>query len=299
MHRKLGKLVLLDASPNSSADSKNYSWHAQDENVDPNDLFDGKILTRCRLRPVNWWNYTLASSKLILGHELESALGTALGVGGSDIFGVNLHRHVRLSSLFSPFLLQRRYPTSKSAVPHIIQSHCTLVFVYASWCPFSVAAAPYVNALARAFPQLPLVAIDVDEYVKYKWSLRVFYIPKLKIFIAGHVYREFNGSDTDLDEMIDFVWNSIRLLPMGPVRLEGRDFLGPIPSELHPCNDIRLPLAWLVFLACVIYLVGCFVDYRRLCANLIALVKRQSDHIYGLYIVRYRPNIITPPSVSQ
>ncbi|BHF74956.1 cell redox homeostasis [Sparganum proliferum] len=285
-------------SPNSSADpdSRNYSWPSQGESVDPNDLFDGKVTTRCRLRPINWWNYTLASPKLVLGNELESALGTALGVGSSDIFGVNLHRHVRISSLFSPFLLQRRYPSSKSAVPHIIQSHCVLVFIYASWCPFSVAAAPYVNALARAFPQLPLIAIDVDEYVKYKWSLRVFYIPKLKIFIAGHVYREFNGSDTDLDEMIDFVWNSVRLLPMGPVHLEGRDFLGPIPSQLHPRNDIRLPLAWLVFLACVTYLVGCFVDYRRLCTNLIALVKRQSDHMYGLYIVRYRPNT---PSVSQ
>ncbi|VDK39452.1 unnamed protein product [Dibothriocephalus latus] len=99
--------------------------------------------------------------------------------------------------------------------------------------------------------------------------------------------------------MVDFVWNSIRLLPMGPVRLEARDFLGPIPSDLHSRSDPRLPLAWLVFLACVIYLVGCYIDYRRLGVNLIALIMRQSDHIYELYIVRRRPSSVTTPSASQ
>lgn len=74
-----------------------------------------------------------------------------------------------------------------------------------------MAAAPYINALARAFPQLPVIAIDVDEYLRYRWSLRVFYVPKLKIFVGDNVYREFNGTDTELDEIVDFVWRHLRM----------------------------------------------------------------------------------------
>lgn len=94
----------------------------------------------------------------------------------------------------------------------ITESQCSLVFIYTQSCPYSMRASPYVSALARAFPQIPVIAIESGEYLQYRWNLRVFYTPKIKLFIGNHVYREFNGTDTSLDELTEFVWRNIRKL---------------------------------------------------------------------------------------
>lgn len=160
---------------------------------------------------------------------------------------------------------------------------------YQHRCSFSMAAAPYVNALARAFPQLSVVAIDVDEYQRYRWSLRVFYVPRLKIFLGDNVYREFNGTETDLDEMVDFVWLNLRMfclhfslhrlfvgiLPQGPVGLRRSDFLGPIPNQLviRPTDARFLPMVWTVFLLSMVYFVASCLDWRRVRQHLLAALK--------------------------
>ncbi|VUZ42482.1 unnamed protein product, partial [Hymenolepis diminuta] len=138
-----------------------------------------------------------------------------------------------------------------------------------------MAAAPYINALARAFPQLPVIAIDVDEYLRYRWSLRVFYVPKLKIFVGDNVYREFNGTDTELDEIVDFVWRHLRIMPQGPVELRRSDFLGPIPNQiLIRQTDVRfLPFVWTIFLLSVLYFVTSCLDLRRVRQHLSSLLK--------------------------
>ena len=40
---------------------------------------------------------------------------------------------------------------------------CLLVLFYGRSCPFSAAAAPHVNALPRAFPDLQVLAVDALE----------------------------------------------------------------------------------------------------------------------------------------
>lgn len=44
---------------------------------------------------------------------------------------------------------------------------CVLVLFYAPWCPFCAEAAPSFNALARAFPQLDILAVDAAHFSKY------------------------------------------------------------------------------------------------------------------------------------
>ena len=72
-------------------------------------------------------------------------------------------------------------------------------------------AAPYINAIARLFPQLSVVAVDVDEYLRFRWSLRVFYVPIITILVGDSV-NEFNGTDSNLDELVEFVWQNLRKL---------------------------------------------------------------------------------------
>ena len=44
--------------------------------------------------------------------------------------------------------------------------HCAVVMFYAPWCVFCARVAPHFNALARAFPQLDVLAIDAMHFSK-------------------------------------------------------------------------------------------------------------------------------------
>ena len=46
------------------------------------------------------------------------------------------------------------------------QGHCAVVLFYAPWCTFCARVAPHYNALARAFPQLDVLAIDAVHFSK-------------------------------------------------------------------------------------------------------------------------------------
>ena len=43
-------------------------------------------------------------------------------------------------------------------------SPCVMVLFFAPWCPFCAETAPHYNALARAFPQLDVVAVDTSQF---------------------------------------------------------------------------------------------------------------------------------------
>jgi len=45
-------------------------------------------------------------------------------------------------------------------------SDCVLVMFYAPWCHFCAATAPHYNAVARAFPQLEVLAVDTVHFSK-------------------------------------------------------------------------------------------------------------------------------------
>lgn len=57
------------------------------------------------------------------------------------------------------------------------QGNCAVVMFYAPWCMFCARAAPHYNALARAFPQMDILAIDAVHFsrlvIKY-CTLRVY-----------------------------------------------------------------------------------------------------------------------------
>ncbi|VDK32002.1 unnamed protein product [Taenia asiatica] len=241
-----------------------------------------KVITRCHLRPVNYWNYTQGRARVVLGHEFGTAVG-AIHSSSAPPYGIfsgaahPYRQNLRLFSLLNPFFSHLRgnyvFVKNKSSA-RLIDCPCNLVFIFAQWCPFSMRAAPYINAIARAFPQLPVIAIDVDEYLQFRWSLRVFYVPKIKIFVGDHAYKEFNGTETDLNELADFVWQNLRQIPQGPLELRKEDFYGPIPTQLlSRFSDYRLQIVWVIFLVSSAYFVGYFVDCRELRRHVTAALK--------------------------
>ncbi|VUZ42481.1 unnamed protein product [Hymenolepis diminuta] len=121
-----------------------------------------KFVTRCRLRPINYWNYTEGQAKIVLGYQFESAIGVGQHYLSTshDVFGsdeeIPIHRHKkRLFSFFNPFflsspesqgqgsgnyvLVNRKRKPEKSTLSVVtrerlvVDSRCSLVFIYARW----------------------------------------------------------------------------------------------------------------------------------------------------------------------
>ncbi|KAH8865024.1 hypothetical protein EWB00_004448 [Schistosoma japonicum] len=144
------------------------------------------IVPQCKLRKYNWINGSSTHIKFLHKSELSALF--------------NSWSNSQLS-------FQPGYHTKHS--DQLKLHECYILFIFSTTCRFSEASLPYINALARAYPQLPVYGIKVEDYVAHKWSLRMLFVPKLKIIVNGKVFIEYSGSDIDLGEMVDFIWSNM------------------------------------------------------------------------------------------
>ncbi|KAK4476089.1 hypothetical protein MN116_001312 [Schistosoma mekongi] len=180
------------------------------------------IVPQCKLQKYNWINGSATHIKFL--HKSE------------------------LSALFnswpnSQLPWQPGYHAKHADQPNLHE--CYILFIFSTTCRFSEASLPYINALARAYPQLPVYGIKVEDYVSHKWSLRMLFVPKLKIIVNGKVYIEYSGSDIDLGEMVDFIWSNMRLLPRVPLRVLPSDYKNSPQFSFEP-KSVYLFLSWAV-----------------------------------------------------
>lgn len=179
--------------PSCHAESVNESsrlgWSAKQSFLSAASQTSGRPLSHCRLHLVTWFNFSHGS--LIIPSSI----------------GVQQLLQVPVRSTQTT-LLNRRSQSLR--LPKPTEHFCYLLFLYSLDCRFSFAAFPYVRALARAYPQFRFYAVQIEDYMAHRWSLRMLFVPKLKLIVDGRVLREYSGSDTDLDEMIDFLWTNTR-----------------------------------------------------------------------------------------
>ncbi|CAH8645851.1 unnamed protein product [Schistosoma curassoni] len=181
------------------------------------------IIPQCKLLKFNWINGSYSNVKFLHKAQL------------SDLFN-------------SPWPISQFTwdPGNHAKHPDQLRLHeCYILFIFSTTCRFSEASLPYINALARAYPQLPVYGIQVDDYLVHKWSLRMLFVPKLKIIVNGKIFNEYSGSDVDLDGMADFIWSNMRLLPRVPLRVLPSDYENA-PQFSFESNAVCLLLSWLV-----------------------------------------------------
>ncbi|CAL8075338.1 unnamed protein product [Calicophoron daubneyi] len=243
-------------------------------------------LSRCSLIPVNWANISLGRLWLLSRAEVDKLFSpTRKPVPRKPTvqsFGINQSPHLPTTSA------ARFAPTT--------EHECYVLFIYSTTCRFSVAAFPYIRALARAYPQLKMVGVKVEDYIRHRWSLRMLFVPKLKIIVDSRILREYAGSDSNLDEMIDFVWLITHQLPKGPVGIRSTDFLDN-PPEPPPRTDICLIASWIMTILGCVYLFSIFSS--RKIATLSAFLHRISRGRYGSpppdgSIQNWDPGQVTP-----
>lgn len=131
-------------------------------------------------------------------------------------------------------------------------SACVLVMFYAPWCHFCAQTAPHYNALARAFPQLDILAVDTSHFSYLNARFGTVAVPNIMLFHSRSAVR-FNHTQRVLEKFTHFVTNNTGLEPRRFVLLEPLDFVGPLPCVVKQNRDWLLWLAWVFVTICSSY----------------------------------------------
>jgi len=103
-------------------------------------------------------------------------------------------------SVFLSLLKQNPNITSRGQV-----ANCSIILFYATWCPFSILAAPHLNALPRSFPSMNFYAIDAHLHNSLSTMQGVMAIPSLFLFHNGKAAARFNETEYRLDLFATFL----------------------------------------------------------------------------------------------
>uniref|UniRef100_A0A2C9JBY6 Thioredoxin domain-containing protein n=2 Tax=Biomphalaria glabrata TaxID=6526 RepID=A0A2C9JBY6_BIOGL len=156
-------------------------------------------------------------------------------------------------------------------------STCVLVMFYAPWCHFCARTAPHYNALARAFPQLDVLAVDTSHFSYLNARFGTVAVPNVMLFHLRSAVR-FNHTIRVLENFSQFVTNNTGLLPDKHVKLEPTDFVGPLPSVVVRGRDWLLWLSWTFVIMCSTY---SFVrsHYGQNCITRLRILWQEHQHI--------------------
>ncbi|ENN70588.1 thioredoxin domain-containing protein 15-like [Dendroctonus ponderosae] len=149
-------------------------------------------------------------------------------------------------------LIKLLMPGPKSASRNVA-APCIAVLFYSKNCPFSSMAAPHFNALARAFTDIKLVAINAMHYHLFNTQNGIVGVPTLLLFHNGRSVIRYNGSEYNLEAFISFIAKNTNLIPIPNSVVTSSDFAGPVVSSPSKDSDMFLILSWLFIVVCSCY----------------------------------------------
>lgn len=130
---------------------------------------------------------------------------------------------------------------------------CIVLLFYARYCPFSSMAAPHFNALARAFPDIKMAAVDAMKHHSFNTQYGIVGVPTVMLFHNGRPAAKFNDSEYNLEMFSRFITKYTGMEPQSKLFVTSADFGGPVPSVPVKETDYCLALAWIFILVCGVY----------------------------------------------
>lgn len=157
-------------------------------------------------------------------------------------------------------------------------SDCVLVMFFAPWCRFCSKVAPNYNALARAFPELDVVAVDAAHFSNLNARFGTVSVPNILLFHQSRAVVRFNQTDRQFENLITFVKNHTGMEPDTAVNVTEADFEGPLPSVPSDETDFLLWLSWL-FVIVFISVVFVRSSYGQHYINKVKILWQEHQHI--------------------
>lgn len=140
---------------------------------------------------------------------------------------------------------------------------CYLVYFFSPYCPFSVKGSPYVNAMARSIPNIPVYGLDSIEHHSVNARYGVMGTPTLLLFHNGNGVGRFNASEYSVLQLVSFI-NHYTDQEISDINVTSLDFQASLPSKVAEGCPYALWAAWVFLLSCASWL---FLT-SELCARL-------------------------------
>jgi len=131
---------------------------------------------------------------------------------------------------------------------------CGLLLFYSPHCEFCTKLAPMYNALGRAYPDLAVMAVNVEQAMRMAAGYGVVGIPTVFFFYSGRPVSKFNQS-RDLASFQKFIQDLTGYSPSdgGELNITEADMNGPITTQVIESRDYYLIFS-VVFLVTYIVL---------------------------------------------
>lgn len=142
-------------------------------------------------------------------------------------------------------------------------ARCHIIYFFSPYCPFSVMGSPYVNALARSLPNIPVLGLDSIEYHSVNARYGVMGTPTLLLFHNGNGAGRYNSSEFSTSSLMNFI-NYYTDQEITSINVTSYDFRAALPSEIKSTRGYALIAAWTFMLTCGTWM---FVT-SHLCARL-------------------------------
>jgi len=150
-------------------------------------------------------------------------------------------------------LIKLLVPDPKISSEKNALAQCIAVLFYSKNCPFSSMAAPYFNALPRAFPDIKMVAINAMRYHLFNTQNGIVGVPTLLLFHNGRPIVRYNGSEYNLESFVKFIKRNTGIEPQDNSVVTSQDFAGPVVSSPSKECDMFLIISWLFIIICTCY----------------------------------------------
>ncbi|XP_052068397.1 thioredoxin domain-containing protein 15-like [Mytilus californianus] len=157
-------------------------------------------------------------------------------------------------------------------------SDCVLVMFYAPWCRFCSKVAPSYNALARAFPELDVVAVDAAHFSNLNARFGTVSVPNILLFHQSRAVVRFNQTEKKFDNLVSFVKNHTGMEPEISANVTEDDYIRPLPSVPSDETDYLLWISWL-FVVIFVSVVFVRSSYGQLYINKIKILWQEHQHI--------------------
>lgn len=157
---------------------------------------------------------------------------------------------------------------------------CYLIYFFSPYCPFSIMGSPYVNALARSVPNIPVYGLDSIEHHSVNARYGVMGTPTLLLFHNGNGVGRYNASEYSVAQLMSFIKHYTDQ-ELTDINVTSSDFRAKLPSQLAEARPYALWAAWIFLLSFASWL---FLT-SELCARLTEAIlnnwreaEAQNDH---------------------
>jgi len=137
-----------------------------------------------------------------------------------------------------------------------MRNECSIVIFYSPYCIFSARAAPALNGIARYYPNISVVAVDITESNSINMKYGIVAIPTVLLVHNIRPIAKLNHTNATLESLRDFIVRYTGLkanIDDANLTHIEFDFVGPLPSKIVDKPDWLLLISWCFLLITGVY----------------------------------------------